>query len=435
MSSPSFEDILLCNPDFMDPSQGGLWWCESVEDVAAWPVNSVCMAGLGKWEDIRLCRDWVCNYPFVFAASPNRAFIDKVRQYIPWIPVLSPEPAAFGGCRTVAEMVEAFGADGMERRLMYKANVEPSGGLLNLASVKRRDLRSIPRTLSGFARLDRALGGFREGELTVWTGKRGEGKSTILGQILLESVNQGHKVAAYSGELNAARFKDWISLQAAGPDMLERRQDPDTGANFYFVPAPTAALIDEWWDRKFYLYDIGISAAHDEDSILNEFEYAHRVLNCSVFLVDNIMTARLKADRDYYRAQSMFTRRLAEFCKSTKVHVHLVAHPRKSERGKAIDDSDEVGGSADVTNLADNVIAVRRLAEPGEDGHTVELSVLKAREYGITGKIALCFDPASRRFFAPGGNPGKKFGWAYMKQEAFSEFTGTTPFDGGSVAG
>lgn len=433
MSSPSFEDILLCNPDFMDPSQGGLWWCESVEDIAAWPVNSVCMAGLGRWEDVRLCKDWICGYRFVFAASPNRDFIDKVRQYVPWLPILSPNPGAFGGYHSVAELARACGTADLERRLMYKANVEPSGGLLNLASVKRRDLRSIPRTLSGFARLDRALGGFREGELTVWTGKRGEGKSTILGQILLESVDQGHKVAAYSGELNAVRFKDWISLQAAGLDMLERRQDPDTGADFYFVPAPAAALIDEWWDRKFYLYDIGISAAHDEDSILNEFEYAHRVLNCSVFLVDNIMTARLKADRDYYRGQSVFTRRLAEFCKATKVHVHLVAHPRKSERGRTVDDSDEVGGSADVTNLADNVIAVRRLAEPGEGGHTVELSVLKAREYGITGKIALCFDPASRRFFAPGGNPGKKFGWCYMRQEAFSAFTGTTPFDEGGT--
>lgn len=432
MSFPSFEDILLCDPACMDPAQGGLWWCESVEDIAAWPVNSVCMAGLGRWEDIRLCKDWICNYPFVFAASTNRAFIDKVRQYVPWLPILSPDPAAFGGFHSVAEVVEAFGPPGMERRLMFKANVEPSGGLLNLADVKRRDLRDIPRTLSGFARLDRALGGFREGELTVWTRKRGEGKSTILGQILLESVNQGHKVCAYSGELNAARFKDWISLQAAGPDMLECRQDPDTGADFYFAPVPVAALIDEWWDKKLYLYDIGISAAHDEDSILNEFEYAHRVLNCDVFLVDNIMTARLKGDRDHYRAQSMFTRRLAEFCKATKAHVHLVAHPRKAERGKAIDDSDEVGGSADVTNLADNVISVRRLPEPGEDGHTVELSVLKAREYGITGKIALYFDPASRRFYEPGGTPGKKYGWAYMKQTAFEEYDGATPFDGRS---
>lgn len=435
MNSPTFEDILLCNPSFMDASQGSvLWWCENAEDIAAWPVNSVCLAGLGKWENVQYCKDWICGYRCVLAASPDRSFVDKVRQHVPWLPILSPNPRAFGGYRSVAELAEACGTADLERRLMYGANIEPSGGLLNLADVKRRELRDIPRTLSGFPSLDRALGGFRDGELTVWTGKRGEGKSSVLGQILIESVDQGRKVCAYSGELDAARFKSWILTQAAGPDMLERRQDRQTGADFYSVPAPVTALIDEWWNRKFYLYDLGISSAHDEDSILNEFEYAHRCLSCDVFLVDNIMTARLKADRDYYRAQSMFTRRLAEFCKATKSHVHLVAHPRKVERGKVVDDNDEVGGSADITNLSDNVISVRRLPEPGEDGRDTELSVLKAREHGVRGKVGLCFDPPSRRFYAPYSTPNKKYGWAHMRQQEFSECTDKTPFDEGGAA-
>lgn len=430
MSSHSFEDVLLCNPAFMDPAQGSvLWWCESAEDIMAWPVNSVCLKAAAKWEDVQSCKDWILSYQCVLAASPNRAFVDKVRQHVPWLPILSPAPESFGEYRSVAELAAACGVSDLERRLMYKAKVEPSGGLLNLADVKRRNLRDIPRTLSGFPALDKALGGFRAGELTVWTGRRGEGKSTVLGQILVESVDQGCKVCAYSGELDAARFKSWITVQAAGPDRLERRQDPETEADFYFVPAPVSALIDEWWDRKFYLYDLGVSSAHDEDSILNEFEYAHRCLGCDAFLVDNIMTARLKADRDYYRAQSMFTRRLAEFCKATKSHVHLVAHPRKAERGKSVDDSDEVSGAADITNLADNVISVRRLPEATD--HDTELSVLKAREQGVRGKIGLCFDPPSRRFYTPHSGPNKKYGWEYMQQQEFAECTETTPFDEG----
>ena len=71
MSSRSFEDVLLCRPEFMDPSQGGLWWCESAEDIAVWPVNSVCLAGLASWEDVKDCKDWICSYPFVLVASPT----------------------------------------------------------------------------------------------------------------------------------------------------------------------------------------------------------------------------------------------------------------------------------------------------------------------------------------------------------------------------
>lgn len=101
--------LRLSNPDFVAPNQSGLWRYESAEGIAARPMNSVCMAGLGRWEDIRLWEDWICSYPFVFAASTNRAFIDKVRQYVPWVPVLSPDPAALGERHSEAEMVAAFG--------------------------------------------------------------------------------------------------------------------------------------------------------------------------------------------------------------------------------------------------------------------------------------------------------------------------------------
>ena len=65
---------------------------------------------------------------------------------------------------------------------------------------------------------------------------------------------------------------------------------------------------------------------------------------------DNLMTARLAAsERDFYRAQGTFTGRLVEFAKRNEVHVHLVAHPRKTDRERPLD-ADDVGGSGEVTN-------------------------------------------------------------------------------------
>lgn len=427
MNSKTFEDILLCSPEYMDPNAGGLWWCQDAADVMAIRINAVCLAGLGRWEDIKLCKEWISKYPYVFVASPDRELVENVRRYVNWMPILSADPAQFKGFTCVADFAQAHGGTAWER-LIYNAKPEPSGGLLNLADVKHRDVSHIPRTLSGVTPLDKAIGGFRAGELSVWTGKRGEGKSTFLGQVLTEAIDQGCKVCAYSGELVAPRFKDWIIAQAAGPDVLEARQDPSTGAEYYLVPNGIQKTIDEWWDRKFYLYDIGISSSHDEDSIIAEFEYAHRCLGCDVFLVDNIMTARLKGDRDYYRAQSLFTQRLAQFCKSSQSHVHLVAHPKKVEKSRPVDDSDDVSGTGDITNLADNVISVRRLKDPGEDGRETELMVLKAREHGTRGKVGLCFEPSSRRFYPPHGNPNKKYGWALIGQTRFQSCDDPTPF-------
>lgn len=427
MTSRTFEDVLLCRPEYIDPAAGGLWWCADAADVQAVKVNAVCLAGLGRWEDVKDCKAWISQFHYVFVAAPDRELVEQVRRHVGWMPILSADPAQFRGYGSIAGLVEACGPAAVDR-LLYNARPEPSGGLLNLADVAHRDLSHTPRTLSGCPSLDRALGGFRAGELSVWTGKRGEGKSTFLGQVLIEAVDQGHKVCAYSGELVAERFKDWILAQAAGPEVLERLPDPVTGADACLVPSPVRALIDEWWDRKFYLYDIGVASSHDEDGIVAEFEYAHRCLGCDVFLVDNIMTARLKGDRDYYRAQSLFTQRLAQFCKANQVHLHLVAHPRKTEGGKPVS-SDDVSGTGDITNLADNVISVRRLTEPGGDGRETELTVLKAREHGIRGKVGLRFDPASRRFYPPYGRPDKKYGWALMEQTAFTDCADQTPFE------
>ena len=53
------------------------------------------------------------------------------------------------------------------------------------------------------------------------SGKRGEGKSTILSQTTLNVIDQGHKVGFYSGELSAFRFQQWLFGQAAGARNME----------------------------------------------------------------------------------------------------------------------------------------------------------------------------------------------------------------------
>ena len=51
---------------------------------------------------------------------------------------------------------------------------------------------------SSFKRLDDVLHGFREKELTVWTGFPGSGKSTILNQVMLQTIQQNGKIQPFS---------------------------------------------------------------------------------------------------------------------------------------------------------------------------------------------------------------------------------------------
>ena len=170
------------------------------------------------------------------------------------------------------------------------------------------------------------------------------------------------------------------------------------------------------------MYDNSAPGGSNEDSILSIFDYAVRRHGCSVFLVDNLMSSRFgtSSDKDFYRAQSNFVGRLVEFVKQEETHLHLVAHPRKGD-GKFLSDADEVGGSGDITNRADNVFSLQRLSdhEAEKQGCQSVLRVLKNRAFGATAAIGMDYDVPSRRFFRAGtGNPGKQYGWERSGQQA-----------------
>ena len=259
---------------------------------------------------------------------------------------------------------------------------------------------------TGFNPLDRMFGGLLLGGLTVITGKRGEGKSTFAGQLALDVINQGKAVCFYSGELAASTFRDWVVNQAAGPQHVEPYEDR-FGETRYRVDQWVEQRILSWLGTKLILYDNGIVKSSERNSILERFEIAKRFYGCDVFIVDNLMTARMPTDseRDFYRAQSNFVRDLTEFAIRHNVHVILVAHPRKSSSG---DKNDDIAGTADITNLASAVMTVSRKQDAEWDS---EVEVTKNRTYGDTGAIRFNFDKRTRRFLLVSGEQMLRLGW------------------------
>jgi len=390
-----------------------LWLC-TLSDAQFRRFNTACASHDFSFEALEKNRAFFEQFPCVFVAISDKHTRDGVAECLARalrrIPVHKIADGAFRDCESLAAFTDKYGWSEAEQ-LLIDGEQLPAEGLLDISGVKAPDLSATKKTVSGITALDRLLGGFREGELTAWTGKRGSGKSTLVGQILLRSIDQGMKVCAYSGELPDFQFKNWLSAQAAGRQNLQAQTDRDTGLEYHF-PAPwIQSEIDKWWKRKLWLYDSRrLKDSHYEDDIMDMFFLAKMQHGCSVFLVDNLMTAQLavSSDRDYYRAQGRFVGRLADFAKKHHVHVHLVAHPRKTDKWLTADD---VGGSGDVTNKADNVLALARLDEDeaGRRGCGSVLSILKNRQYGKFADIGLHFEPSGRRFYGKDGNPDWRF--------------------------
>lgn len=425
-------ECLVFEERFLDPDlPQGLWFCSSVAEVADIQLNAVCLGDGVDFDAVVKCRAFFECFPYVVIVAPNGIAREQlVKELFPRLStscVYVITDSGFKGCRTIREYIDAYGFDQLPD-ILGGAEELPAYGILDLSAVKTRDLTRVPRTLSGFDRLDRSIGGFFAGELSVWTGKRGIGKSTLLSQLLLQAIDQGHKVCAYSGELDKAQFREWTYLQAAGPEHIGYRDDPLTGKQLPTVNPQVDGLVSEWLKERFWLFDLERNTRHDPEAIIGQFAYAKMRYNTDVFLVDNIMAVDFNGvrEKDFYREQSKFTQALAMFAKRKHVHVHLVVHPRKDSGDKTMT-ADDVHGSGDITNRADNVFFLTTHTVPGAKGPETKpmLVTLKNRDFGSRINQWLDFDKKSRRFFSDGGDPKKPMGWEMAaRQVEIKEVTG-----------
>jgi len=417
---------------FMDPKlPQGLWFCDNLVEVSLIQINAVCLGSGSEWSDVAKCQPFFEHFPYIVIVTPNalarERLVQELRPRLPASCIYVIQDAGFENCKTIEQYTILHGASSLPNILAGAVEL-PAYGIQDLSEIPPRDMTKVPRTLSRFDRLDKSIGGFFAGELSVWTGKRGAGKSTLLSQLLLEAIDQGHAVCAYSGELDKAQFREWAYLQAAGPGHITYRDDPLTGKRLPVVDRLVDHRISEWIKERFWLFDLEKNTRHDPEAILRQFAYAKMRYNADVFLVDNIMSVDFdyKRDADFNRVQSQFTQLLAAFSKRQHVHTHLVVHPRKSTSGKNAEiTADDVHGSGDITNRADNVFFLTTHASGTETKPM--LMTLKNRDFGSRIHQWLDFDKKSRRFFTEGsGDPKRPYGWDMDAQQVQMEEVTTT---------
>ena len=193
-------------------------------------------------------------------------------------------------------------------------------------------------------RLDKDLDWFefRPGELSVWTGYNGHGKSLMLSQVLLGLMAQGERVMVFSGEMTPERQLKRMVKQAAG---LDRPSMP-------YIDA-----IGQWVHDKLWLFNVVGSAGIDK--LLSVFLYGSKRYGMRHFVIDSLMMTDVPEDGPgSMTAQKEAVRKLCDFARRNGVHLHLVAHPRKGADETKGPGKLDVAGSSKITDGADNVFTV-----------------------------------------------------------------------------
>ena len=206
---------------------------------------------------------------------------------------------------------------------------------------------------TGIKQLDKKLRGLKKGFVTCLSGLRACGKSSIISQFTVEAVNQGYKVAMFSGELTNINTLNWLVLQSAGRDnVLETQYE-----GFYQTKSEAQERIDKWLDEKVYIYNNNYG--NKFEWILEQLKKVVEEKKVDLVILDNLMALNINSlDRDKFIQQSLFVEQLETFAKQSNIHILFVAHPRKSTSFLRLDD---VSGSNDIVNRVDNALILHRV--------------------------------------------------------------------------
>jgi twinkle protein len=187
---------------------------------------------------------------------------------------------------------------------------------------------------------------FRPGELTIWTGASGSGKSQIISHGVAAWIDQGARTCLASFEMSAVEQLRRMVKQAGN------------------VEQPTEEYIrhimNEWMAERLWVFDIvGKSPIK---RLLEVFEYARARYGCDNFIVDSLM--RLGIGSEDYEGQERAVYELVNWTVKSMVHTHLVAHSRKADKKMSgVPETEDIKGASEIGSNAFNILSVWRNRE------------------------------------------------------------------------
>lgn len=226
----------------------------------------------------------------------------------------------------------------------------------------------------------------RAGEVSLWPGINGHGKSLLTSQVALDLVAQNHRTVVASLEMWPVKTLARMARQAIG------NNNPTDQALRDFV---------DWLARRFWIYDQHGRA--NPRHMLAVMRYAAIEFKVEHFFLDSLMMV-CKGEDDY-NGQKDFITELCAVAKDTGLHVHLIHHTRKLAKESDIPGKFDSKGSGSITDQVDNVFTIWRNKEKegkrqrGEDFDEMKPDALlvcdKQRHGEWEGMVGLYFDPAS----------------------------------------
>ena len=179
----------------------------------------------------------------------------------------------------------------------------------------------------------------RMGEITLLTGYSGHGKSAWLNQVMLGLMKQEKTMIASFEMLPKATLGRMC------------QQTGEAMPNYEYIKDFLSKL-----EHNLYLYDP--EGETTSEKVLEVIYYCAEKLGVKLIVVDSLMKTGI--NEDDLNKQKSFANKLAVSARDLGIHIFIVAHSRKTANEHDNASKFDVAGSANLTNLVDNVISVHR---------------------------------------------------------------------------
>ena len=192
---------------------------------------------------------------------------------------------------------------------------------------------------------------FRPGEVTLYAGSNGGGKSLITGQIALGLIKQKQKICIQSFEMKPKRTLYRMLRQFAG----ENIEFPKFMSKEKYI----GRLLDRFHDfagNKMWLYDQQGTVTTQQ--VIAVTRYCAMELGIGHVFIDSLM--KCVPGEDDYNAQKMFVDEITAVARDHNIHIHLIHHIRKLQNEELQPNKNDIKGTGAIADQVDNVLLVWR---------------------------------------------------------------------------
>lgn len=192
---------------------------------------------------------------------------------------------------------------------------------------------------------------YRPGEVTLYAGSNGGGKSLITGQIALGLIAQGQKICIASFEMKPKRSLERMLRQFTGENINKPRyMDKEK----YIAQA--VERLRKFSQGHLWFYDQqGTTSAA---VVIAVSRYCATELGVTHMFIDSLM--KCVQGEDDYNGQKWFIDELCSLARDHNIHIHLVHHIRKLANEELTPNKNDVKGTGAIADQVDNVFMVWR---------------------------------------------------------------------------